>query len=104
VDEEGDLKVSGNECQRGEDYGIKECKAPTRMICSTVAVKGGLYRRCPVKTSEPIPKQLIKKAMEALDGVCLSAPIVLGQTAAADLCGTGIAFVTTRDMREEQDE
>ena len=94
----GHYQVSGFACERGERYGLDEMENPTRVITSTVRVRNGLYRRCPVKTLAPIPKGIIREAMALLDDVDLEAPVKLGTKVVDDICGTGIPFVTTRDM------
>ncbi len=98
VEEEQDYRVTGNRCARGAEYGRTELQNPTRTVTSTVAVRGAMYPRCPVKTSAPIPKYLIFKAMETLDGIELRAPVKMGQVVIHDVCGTGADFIATRDM------
>ena len=96
VDENNDYKVIGHACGRGEDYGREEMMNPTRTVTTTVGISGAMYRRCPVKTKEPIPKRFIKDAMRLLDNVELSAPVTEGSVVVGDICGTGIPWVTTR--------
>jgi CxxC motif-containing protein len=98
VDEQNDYAVTGNHCPRGIDYGKAELKNPTRVISSTVVIKNAAHRRCPVKTSAPIPKGMIAAAMRELDHVKLTAPVTLGQVVVRDICGTGADFITTREM------
>jgi CxxC motif-containing protein len=98
VDENNNFAVAGHQCKRGETYGKNELKNPTRVISSTVKIKGAIHRRCPVKTALPIPKSLINEAVKLLNNVELTAPVIAGQVVAEDICGTGIAFVTTRSM------
>ena len=98
VEEEQDYRVTGNRCARGAEYGRTELQNPTRTVTSTVAVRGAMYPRCPVKTSAPIPKHLIFKAVEALSGIELRAPVKMGQVVIHDICGTGADFIATRDM------
>lgn len=98
VDEQNDNKVSGHCCQRGEKYGQEELSNPVRVVTSTVCVKGGLYRRCPVKTNKAVSRNLIFAAMQQLNGIQLQAPIYLGQIVAANVCGLGINFIATRDI------
>lgn len=98
VDEENGYSVSGNNCDKGAEYGKEELVNPTRVITSTVKVIGGLYPRCPVKTTKPIPKGLIFEAMKLLDGVELTAPVRVGDVVVEDICGTGIPFVAARDL------
>ena len=98
VDEENGYSVTGNSCPRGAEYGKIELTNPTRVITSTVAVRGGDYPRCPVKTSKPIPKGLIFEAMKTLDDLVLDAPIQLGQVVVKNVCGTGADFVACRSL------
>lgn len=98
VDEEHDFSVTGNGCPRGAEYGKIELTHPTRVVTSTVRCAGGLYPRCPVKTDRAIPKELIFRVMEALDGVELTAPVRVGQVVVGNVCGTGASVVAARDM------
>ena len=98
VEEDSGCAVTGNACPRGADYGKRELTHPTRVITSTVRCAGGMYPRCPVKTSGPIPKERICEAGALLDGVTLEAPVRLGQAAVKNVCGTGVDFVATRGM------
>ena len=98
VDENDNYSVTGNDCPRGAEYGKKELTAPTRVITSTVKVRGGLYSRCPVKTAAPIPKELIFEAMKLLDNVELQAPVRVGDVVIEDICGTGIPFIAARNL------
>lgn len=99
VDEDNGYAVTGNSCPRGAEYGKTELLHPTRVLTSTVRVDGGLHRRLPVKTTAPIPKELLFQAMEALNGVTLTAPVTVGQVVIHDLLGTGVDVVATRDMK-----
>lgn len=101
VDEEHGYAVSGNSCPRGAEYGKNELLHPTRVLTSTVCIQGGLHRRLPVKTTAPIPKELIFEAMDALNGVRLTAPVHLGQVVIPNLLGTGVDVVATRGMKKE---
>lgn len=98
VDENNDYSVTGNSCPRGVEYGKKELIAPTRVITSTVKVRGAIYSRCPVKTAAPIPKELIFDAMKLLNDVELESPVRVGDIVVEDICGTGIAFVAARNL------
>lgn len=98
VDEQNGYAVTGNSCPRGAEYGKTELTHPTRVITSTVAVRGAMYARCPVKTSKPIPKELIFDAMKTLDGLVLDTPVQLGQVVVRDVCGTGADFVACRSL------
>ena len=53
--ENGEVKsVTGNTCKRGDDYARKEVTNPTRIVTSTVMVKGGSLDMVSVKTKNDI--------------------------------------------------
>ena len=60
----GEIKVEGNTCPRGEAYAKKEVTNPTRIVTSTVRVEGGTIERAAVKTASDIPKGKIFDCME----------------------------------------
>ena len=89
--------VSGNKCPRGNSYGIEEMIAPKRTLTSTVKIEGGLYPMLPVKTALPIPKNLILAVMKILAKITVKAPIRIGDVIVADVAGTGIDIVATKN-------
>lgn len=96
VDE--NLNVTGNFCPRGAAYAKAELTHPTRVVTSTVRLTGGAYRRCPVKTSAPVPKERIPALMEALNDVEATAPVAVGDVLVPDILGTGADLVVTREI------
>jgi CxxC motif-containing protein len=97
VDEQSGA-VTGQGCARGEAYGAKELRNPTRVVTSTVAVTGAVHRRLPVKTDREVPKALIWDVMRALRGVRVAAPVRCGQVILPNVCGGEASVVATRDM------
>lgn len=98
VDENNGYQVTGNACPNGVAYGKEELTHPTRILTSTVRAAGGVHPRCPVKTSQPVPKERMFEVMAALDGVVLQTPVRVGQVVVHDVCGTGADIVATRDL------
>lgn len=95
---DGELKVSGNTCKRGEQYGITEVTAPTRVITSTVKLEGGRYPRLPVKTAGAVPKGMIFRCMEEIDKVVAVSPVKKGDVLLHDILGTGVDLVASRSL------
>ena len=98
------LNVTGFTCERGEAYGRNEVQNPQRVVTSTVRVTGGAYRRCPVRTSTSIPKRLVIDSVQALNGVCIHAPVRSGQVIIANVCDTQADFIATRDIPSSNEE
>ncbi len=96
VDDDG--KISGYTCEKGLNYATNEVTAPKRVITSTVKVEGGIHRRLPVKTNGTILKGDIEKAMKLLNGLTVKAPIKTGDVIVKDVLGSGVDFVSSRDM------
>lgn len=94
--------VEGNTCKRGEIYGINEVTNPVRVITSTVKVINGELPVIPVKTKEPVPKDLNFKIMELLKGIQVEAPIMAGDIILKDVLGTGTDIVATRNIRRKE--
>ena len=99
--DENTLAVTGNGCPRGAEYGKNELTHPVRVVTSTVRVEGADICRCPVKTAGSVPKEKMFAVMDALDGVCLHAPVHCGDVVLADVCGTGVDVVATRELPAE---
>lgn len=97
--EESGIKVLHNQCPRGKVYAIEEMVAPKRMLTSTVVIENGFLKRLPVKTTGPIPKELLGAAMAVLADVSVKAPIQVGTVIVENLLGTGVNIVAARSMQ-----
>ncbi len=95
---DGEIKVSGNNCFRGEKYAKQEILAPMRNISSTVRVVGGFINLCPVKTKTEIHKEKIFEVMKEIDKCQVDAPVRMGQIIIENAAGTGVDIVACRDV------
>lgn len=91
-------EVTGHTCRRGEDYARKEVTNPTRIVTSTVKVEGGIAEMVSVKTKTDIPKGKIFACVDGLKGVRVKAPVHIGDVIAADIAGTGVDIVATKEI------
>lgn len=92
------LEVRGNSCKKGEEFARQEHVDPRRVVTTTVAIAGALWPRLPVKTSAAVPKALVGDVCRALRAVRAHAPVMLGEVIVADVLGTGVDVVATRDL------
>lgn len=100
MDGENVVSVTGNTCPRGEAYARKEVTSPTRIVTSTVQVKGGKLPVVSVKTKNDIPKNKIFDCVKALRKVVLEAPVQIGDVALSDVAGTGIDVIVTKNVEK----
>lgn len=92
------LKVTGNQCKRGEIYAKEEMTNPTRILTTTVAIKSVLTRRLSVKSERPLPKGKLPQAMEILNNIILKAPISLHEIVVENIANTGVNMISTRHI------
>jgi CxxC motif-containing protein len=97
------VKVDGVDCPRGQEYVLKEITKPERDFFSTIQVKGGRIRVCPVRSNQPVPKDKIIDCAREVAGVIVEAPIKVGDTILDNINGLGVSIVATRDV-ERSDE
>lgn len=92
----GEIKVTGQKCPRGEVYGKTEMTDPRRVITSTVAVTGGKEPVTSVKTTQGVPKGQIFDVMSTINSVKLKSPCKRGDVIIKNINGTGADLVVTR--------
>ena len=100
-EEDGQLRVEGNTCPRGEAYAKNEVLCPKRTVTSTVAIRGGTVSRLSVRTQTDIPKEKIFACMEEIQAVTVDAPVKIGDIVLPDVAGTGVALIATKDVEKE---
>ena len=91
--------VSGAACKRGNTYAELECTNPTRVVTSTVPVKGSDLKMISVKTADAIPKSKISDCLKSLIGIEKKAPVKIGDIVVENVCGTGVNIIATRNAR-----
>ncbi|MCT4544695.1 MAG: DUF1667 domain-containing protein [Vallitalea sp.] len=96
----GEYKITGNQCKRGIIYAQKELTNPTRVLPTTVKIKNGPLRRLPVRTNGAIPKGKIFEAMDIINKVEVEAPIKMGDVVVANILNTGIDVIASRTMEK----
>ena len=92
--------VSGNTCPRGDAYARKEVTNPTRIVTSSVRVFGSKTGAVTVscKTKSDIPKSKIFDCIRDITGISVPCPVRIGDVIKADVAGTGVDMVATKDV------
>lgn len=98
------LKVTGNTCKRGEEYGKKEVTNPTRTVTSTVRLLGGTVPVVSVRTQTDIPKEKIFQCMEEIRKAAAEAPVRIGDVILENVAGTGVSVVATANAERIAEE
>ena len=92
--------VTGNTCRRGDEYARKECTAPERTVTGTVRVAGGSAPVASVRTSSPVPKDMVLELARLMARLKVKAPVRNGDVVCADVLGTGSDLLATCTVAE----
>lgn len=92
------LEIEGHACKRGIAFVQEELIAPKRMLTTTVRVRGGRLPLVPVRSSAPLPKELLFDVVAALRRITLEAPIEEHQVVLANALGSGVDIITSRAL------
>lgn len=90
--------VTGNTCPKGDAYARKEVTNPTRIVTSTVRVKGGTASMVNVKTASDIPKDKIFACITAIRDIEVAAPVKIGDVILSDAAGTGVDIIAAKNI------
>lgn len=108
----GEMKVTGNRCARGEQYAREEVLNPKRVVTFTCAallpdgrapgVNSNLPRRVPVRTRAAFPKECIPELLDALRGISVRLPAERGSIVLPKALGTDVDVVVARSIALEK--
>lgn len=102
MDDGAVVNVTGNTCPRGDAYARKEVTHPTRVVTSTVRVRGGTLPMVSCKTRTDVPKDKIFAVVQALKDVERDAPVAIGDVLVADVAGTGVEIIATKNVSAKE--
>ena len=99
-EEDGTKKVEeihGNSCKRGYTYASSEVVHPERVLSSTVRIRNSRLRLLPVRSSKPLPKELLLDAMAVIKETTVEGPVKMGSVIIPDILSSGIDMIACRD-------
>lgn len=94
-----DDQIIGNRCPRGLEYAKAELTDPKRMVTSTVKTNHPLFPRLSVKTSKPISKKLVFKAIDELNNVYIQHDVHIGDIIIEHILDTDVDIIATKDIQ-----
>lgn len=99
VEGEGEdiASIKGYGCNRGIEYGKNEFAHPVRILTTTVKVAGSDLLM-PVRSSKPIPKELIMECMGVIKRTAVSGNVKRYDVIIPNICGSGADLVATGSL------
>jgi CxxC motif-containing protein len=96
---DSDIIVTGNKCQRGVVYGREEILSPRRIVSATMEINSSLLGRIPVMTNGTLPKGLIDPLLNKIYKMHLETPMARDDIIIKNIANTGIDLIATRTVR-----
>lgn len=94
-------RISGNMCEKGEEYVRKEIFCPERGLTTTLRVKNGSLPLVSVKTSKAIPKEMMIKVMDEISNVEVEAPVKIGDIIIKNVLNTETDIIATKNINKK---
>ena len=94
--QDGQVTVTGNACQRGQEYAVNECLHPVRTVTSIIKIANRENTMVSVKTEKPVAKESMADVVAALRKLSVGAPVSIGDVLAENICGSRI--VATKEI------
>jgi CxxC motif-containing protein len=98
--DEGEVRLKGKICKKGKSYLEQEFREPKRTLTTTVITRHSRVKRFPVRTSGPIPRKDIFRAMDFLASVEVKPPVKASDVIVRDLLRTGVDVIACDDLLE----
>lgn len=95
---ENRFEVTGNTCNRGKEYAVKEVTEPVRTLTTIMTSEEGVM--IPVKSDRPVPKEKLADCMKIINEKTLRLPIALGEIIIENIGGTASNIVCTRTFNK----
>ena len=92
------VSLKGEGCVRGRRFAEAEFLHPVRILTSTVRRTDTDTNVLPVRTSAPIPQELLLEAMEQIRTVSVTPPVKIHEVIIPDLLGTGADLIAEKSI------
>ena len=91
------VAIKGAECKRGEKFVLKEFSDPVRTVTATVRTGENSFPLLPVRTSRPVPKELVREIMLETVRARVTPPVKAGDVIVKNVLKTSADLVATTD-------
>lgn len=92
------INCEGNFCIRGKKHAESEIFSPSRTLTTTVKTNSKEVPFLPVKTSKPIPKDLLFEAMRIISKITVNVPVKVGDNIMVDFISNGTNLIAGREI------
>lgn len=84
------------ECKKGKEFAKEASFQRERVLVTTMECEGGV--RVPVRSTKPLPKEMLKDAIEYLHKRRLALPIKKGDVIVKNILSLSVDIIATRSI------
>ena len=97
--EDGDVvRIDNAGCERGKDYSLQDIRSPVRDFFTTIRVADGRTPLVSVRSTEPIPKNMLMPCAAELARRVIRAPVKIGDIIVENIMNLGVDIIATKDV------
>lgn len=92
------LKFNGHRCPKGASWIRQEIENPVRTFSTNVLVRNGAFLLASVRTTKPVPLDLIAPVLKEIRKIRVEAPLHIGDVLLSNPVGTDTEIIVTRNV------
>jgi len=92
------VSVTGNQCEKGEQFAREEVLHPIRNLATSVPIAGRHFKMLSVRLSDRIPRHLLLNALAEISHLRPVAPVMRGDVLIKNILGSGADVIATRTV------
>lgn len=92
--------IEGYQCKKGIEYVKEELFDPKRTLTTTMMIKDGELPLVSVKTSIPIPRDMLFDVMDCISQIEVEAPVNIGDALIENVLDLDADIVATKKVKK----
>jgi len=97
--EDGEVvRIDNAGCERGKDYSLQEIRSPVRDFFTTIRVADGKPPLVSVRSTKPIPRNMLILCAAELAKRIIQAPVKIGDIIVENIMNLGVDIIATKDV------
>lgn len=94
------MMLNGNQCKKGYKFAENELFDPKRILTTTVKINSRFFKRLPVRSNIPAPKERIEKMVKEIKKIQILPPVKMGDILARNFMDTGVDIISSTTIEE----
>jgi CxxC motif-containing protein len=94
------ISLKGNQCKKGHKFAQDEIFDPKRILTTTVKINSKFFKRLPIRSNVPAPKDMIEKMVKEIRKLKIILPVKMGDILAENFMDTGVNIISSTTIEK----